>query len=113
MLRELGAGYEAVLHRHNELLRAAWDANDGHEVQTIGDAFFVVFSDSGNAVSAAIDAQRALAEDEWPGRVRIGLHTGYARPTQGDYTALVVNQTARVAGAARGGQILLTPETAA
>src|SRR6266511_1193433 len=113
MLRELGPDFEDVLRRHHDLLRAAWNAHDGHEVQKIGDAFFVVFSDSGNAVAAAIAAQRALAEDEWPGRVRIGLHTGYARPTNGDYTALVVNQASRIAGAARGGQILLTRETAA
>ena len=113
MLRELGPDYEKVLRRHHGLLRAVWESHDGHEVQTIGDAFFVVFADSRDAVAAAIAAQRALTDDEWPGRVRIGLHTGYARPTNGDYTALVVNRAARVAGAARGGQVLLTRETAA
>ena len=112
MLRELGPEFEGVLGRHRELLRAAWEAHDGHEVKTIGDGFFVVFSDSGSALGAAIVAQRALAADRWPGRVRIGLHTGYARPTEGDYTALVVHQAARIAGSARGGQILLTQETA-
>jgi predicted ATPase/class 3 adenylate cyclase len=112
MLRELGPEFEAVLGRHRELLRAAWEAHDGHEVQTIGDGFFVVFDDSGRAVAAAVAAQRALTADRWPGRVRIGLHTGYARPTEGDYTALVVHQAARITGAARGGQILLTQETA-
>jgi predicted ATPase/class 3 adenylate cyclase len=113
MLRELGPDYEKVLHRHHALLRAVWESHGGHEVQTIGDAFFVVFAESRDAVAAAIAAQRALTDDEWPGRVRIGLHTGYARPTNGDYTALVVHRAARVAGAARGGQILLTRETAA
>ena len=112
MLRELGPEYEAVLARHDELLRAAWRAHDGHEVQTTGDGFFVVFGERGSAVAAAIAAQRALAADEWPGRVRIGMHTGYARPTQGEYTALVVHQAARIAGAARGGQILVSEETA-
>src|SRR5829696_5311063 len=113
MLRELGPEYEPILGRHHELLRAAWRAHNGHEVQTTGDGFFVVFSDGGRAVAAAIAAQGALAADRWPGRVRIGMHTGFARPTGGDYTALVVHQAARIAGAARGGQILLTAETAA
>jgi predicted ATPase/class 3 adenylate cyclase len=113
MLRELGAEYEGALERHRELLRAAWSAHHGHEVQTIGDAFFVVFGDAGDAVQAAIEAQQALAADGWPGRVRIGIHTGYARPAGRDYTALVVHQAARIAGAAPGGQILLTPATAA
>ena len=112
MLRELGPDFERLLQRHHDLLRAAWEAHDGHEVRTIGDAFFVVFGDSLSAVTAAVAAQRALAADGWPGRVRIGMHTGYARPTDGDYTALVVNQAARIVGAARGGQILLTRETA-
>jgi predicted ATPase/class 3 adenylate cyclase len=113
MLRELGPEFEPVLARHRDLLRAAWQAHDGHEVQTTGDGFFVVFGQGGSAVAAAIAAQRALVADRWPGRVRIGMHTGYARPTGGEYTALVVHQAARVAGAARGGQVLLTQETAA
>ena len=113
MLRELGNRFDDVLARHHQLLRACWEEHDGFEVKTIGDAFFVVFADAGNAVGAAIDAQHALADDRWPGRIRIGMHTGYARPIDGDYTALVVNQAARVAGAAPGGQILLTAETAA
>ena len=113
MLRELGPEFGAVLERHRELVRAAWEAHGGHEVQTIGDGFFVVFGDGGSAVAAAIAAQRALTADGWPGRVRIGMHTGYARPADGDYTALVVHQAARITGAARGGQILLTGETAA
>src|SRR5215208_7162086 len=92
MLRDLGSDYEEVLRRHHDLLRAAWESHDGHEVQTIGDAFFVVFADSRDAVAAAIAAQRALTNHEWPGRIRIGLHTGYARPTNGDYTALVVHR---------------------
>jgi predicted ATPase/class 3 adenylate cyclase len=112
MLRELGPGFADILGRHRDLLRAAWRAHDGHEVQTTGDGFFVAFSDSASAVTAAIEAQRALVADAWPGRVRIGLHTGHARPTNGEYTALVVHQAARVVDAARGGQILLTRETA-
>ena len=53
MLRDLGPDYEKVLRRHHELLRAAWKSHDGHEVQTIGDSFFVVFADSPDAVAAA------------------------------------------------------------
>ena len=100
MLRELGPDFEPCCAGTTSSC-AAWEAHEGHEVRTIGDAFFVVFGDSGRAVAAAVAAQRALAADGWPGRVRIGMHTGYARPTEGDYTALVVNQAARIVGAAR------------
>ena len=112
MLREYGADFGDVLARHHQLLRACWDEYEGVEVKTIGDAFFVVFADAENAVAAAIAAQRSLADEDWPGRIRIGMHTGHARPVDGDYTALVVNQAARIVGAARGGQILLTEQTA-
>ena len=108
----MGAGYRDVLSRHNELLRDVWAKHGGHEVSTIGDAFFVVFADSAPAIRAAVDAQCALEQAAWPGRVRIGLHTGYARPVGGDYTALVVNQAARVVDAARGGQVLMTATAA-
>jgi predicted ATPase/class 3 adenylate cyclase len=117
LLRDLGPGFDAVLARHDALLRESWAAHDGHEVKTIGDAFMVVFEEADDAVMAAVAAQRDLAAEPWPTeqpvRVRIGMHTGFARPPGADYTALVVNQAARVVGAARGGQVLLTDETRA
>ena len=112
LLRDMGAGYRDLLVRHNELLREVWAEHQGHEISTIGDAFFVVFANSASAVRAAVGAQRALEQAAWPARVRIGLHTGHARPVGGDYTALVVNQAARVVDAARGGQVLMTAATA-
>jgi predicted ATPase/class 3 adenylate cyclase len=117
LLRELGPSFHEVLARHDEALRTVWRAHHGHEVKTLGDSFLVVFEEARDAVGAAVAAQRSLAGVDWPTplpiRVRIGMHTGYARPTDDDYTALVVNQAARVVGAARGGQVLLTEDTAA
>jgi class 3 adenylate cyclase len=50
------------------------------EVRTEGDAFFVAFGGAGDAVRAAVAAQRRLAGCAWPPgvavRVRMGLHTG-------------------------------------
>jgi len=117
LLRELGPRFDGVLARHDEVLRAIWHDRDGYEIKTLGDGFMVVFEQARDAVAAAVAAQRALATADWPTalpvRVRIGMHTGYGRPTDGDYTSLAVNQAARVVGAARGGQILLTAHTAA
>jgi predicted ATPase/class 3 adenylate cyclase len=117
LLRELGPGFDDLLVRHNEVLRAAWREHRGYEVKTLGDAFMVVFGSASDAVAAAVAAQRELAAVAWPTelpvRVRIGMHTGYARPVDGDYTALVIHQAARVVGAARAGQVLLTEDTAA
>ena len=114
LLREAGEAYDAILDLHNALLREVWKRHRGCEVHTEGDSFFVAFANAADAVAAAVDAQRALADAAWPGDrpvlVRMGLHCGYGRPVENDYRALAVNQAARVVDAANGGQIYATTE---
>src|ERR671910_575437 len=90
----LGDRYPEVLATHRALLRAAFAAHEGHEVDTQGDAFFVVFARASQAVAAAVAAQRALAQHPWPDDeavpVRMGLHTGEPVPTAEGYTGLDV-----------------------
>jgi predicted ATPase/class 3 adenylate cyclase len=117
LLQQFGSGYEACLEEHRRILRAAVAAEDGHEVNTEGDAFFVVFASAARAVAAALAAQRALAAATWPEgvllRVRMGLHTGEATPVGRDYVGLDVHRAARICAAAWGGQILLSQSTRA
>ena len=88
----LGDRYPEVLATHCVLLRAAFAAHEGHEVDTQGDSFFVVFSRATQAVAAAVAIQHALAAAAWPEggtvRVRIGLHTGEPIRTAAGYTGL-------------------------
>jgi class 3 adenylate cyclase len=44
LLRRLGDAYPEVLADHQALLRAAWAAHAGVEIDTQGDSFFVVFA---------------------------------------------------------------------
>ena len=81
LLHELGDAYADALHEHRRCLREAFAAHDGVEVDTQGDAFFVAFGRASDAVAAAVDGQRALADG--PIRVRMGLHTGEPRLTDG------------------------------
>jgi class 3 adenylate cyclase/DNA-binding beta-propeller fold protein YncE len=118
VLRTVGAAaWGEILSRHRTLMRAAFEAHGGREVDTQGDAFFVAFMRAGDAVAAAVAAQRAHQEESWPGAarvaVRIGLHTG--SPTTGEerYVGLDVHRVARVTSAAHGGEILCTASTAA
>ncbi len=111
LLRRLGAEYGKALETHRRLLREAFARHDGHEVDTQGDAFFFVFARASDAVLAAEEAQRALTEEGWPGRVRMGLHTGEPLLGREGYVGLDVHLAARVCGAAHGGQILLTAAT--
>lgn len=43
LLHEHGAGYADLLAEHRRILRDAFAAHDGVEVDTEGDAFFVAF----------------------------------------------------------------------
>jgi len=94
----------------------AFEAHEGFEVGTEGDSFFIAFSRPDRAVSAALLAQQALHREGLDAagvRVRMGVHTGQVLLTHGDYAGLAVHQAARIAGAAHGGQVLLSATTAA
>jgi class 3 adenylate cyclase len=113
----LGDRYPENLATHCALLRAACAAHEGHEVDTQGDSFFMVFPRATQAVAAAVAMQRALAAEAWPEggavRVRIGLHTGEPIRTAAGYTGLDVIRGARIRDAGHGGQVLLSKATAA
>jgi YVTN family beta-propeller protein len=115
LLKQLGDGYAAVLVEHQRLLRKTFAAHHGHEVDTQGDSFFVVFPTAKEAVAAAVDAQRALAAHDWPDgaevRVRLGLHSGEPIVGGERYVGLGVHQAARVGAAGHGGQVLLSSAT--
>jgi class 3 adenylate cyclase len=117
LLQQLGDRYGEVVAAHRAIVRAAFAAAGGQEVDTQGDAFFFSFARARDAVTAAVEANRALGAHEWPDgtavRVRIGLHTG--EPAVGDegYHGLDVVRAARICQAGHGGQILLSETTRA
>ena len=117
LLKRLGDGYRDVLTTHRRIVRDAFAARDGIEIDTQGDAFFYVFARARDAVSAAVDAQREHAVATWPGgvevRVRMGLHTGEPALHEEGYVGLDVVRAARICTVGRGGQILLSETTRA
>ena len=102
--------YADVLDDQRERLRQAFDAHDGHEVSTEGDAFFIAFVRAQDAVLAAIDGQKSLADHTL--RVRMGVHTGEALVRGGDYVGHDVHKAKRICDAGHGGQILVSETTA-
>jgi class 3 adenylate cyclase len=115
LLKHLGEGYEDVLSDHQRILRAAFTENDGWEIDTQGDAFFVAFPRAKDAVGAAVAAQRGLAAHQWPQgaevRVRMGLHTDEPVVGESRYVGFGVHRAARIAAAGHGGQVLLSNTT--
>ena len=117
LLTELGRErYANVLAAHHALLRDAFAAREGTEVDTEGDAFFVAFGRASNAVVAAAEVQKSLARHSWPHgeplRVRIGIHTGEASVHGDNYVGIAVHRAARIVSAAHGGQVLVSQATA-
>lgn len=119
LAQALGADpWEELLRLHDLFVDSAVEAAGGVIVKHEGDGVFAAFAESSAAVEAAVAFGRALAslhdeEDRPRARVRMGLHTGEGRLTAAgrDYVGIDVHYAARVAGAANGGQILLSDTT--
>ncbi len=88
LLKDLGPAYPEALAEHRRVLRAIFERRNGIEVDTQGDAFFVVFERASDALAAAQDAQQEL---RGPVRVRIGVHTGEPLMTGDGYVGLDVH----------------------
>ncbi|MDR7418394.1 MAG: adenylate/guanylate cyclase domain-containing protein [Armatimonadota bacterium] len=107
---------QAVLARHDAILRRTIAGRQGYVFKTVGDAFHAAFARARDAVAAALALQRALAAEAWPSevgtiRVRAALHTGTAELRNGDYFGPALNRVARLLAAGHGGQTLLTLAT--
>src|SRR5262245_12061029 len=104
------------LARHDSLLREAIESRGGYVFKTVGDAFCAAFAEPGEALEAALAAQRRLADEPWPAdlgviRIRAALHTGVADERGGDYFGPTLNRVARLLSAGHGGQTLITLAT--
>ena len=106
------------MRRHYEILDAAIGGHGGVRPveQGEGDSVVGVFTRAGDAVAAALEAQRALLAQDWPDgvalKVRMALHTGDAQlRDEGNYFGPAVIRCARLRALAHGGQVLLSRAT--
>lgn len=106
------AAYEDLLATERRLVVDAAVAAGGVPFGSEGDAHFIAFASTSDAVRGAVAGQRALDAHAWPDgdpvRVRMGVHAGEVRLVDGDYVGYEVHRAARVAAAAHGGQVLLS-----
>ncbi len=110
-------GWLEVLTAHDKVVRRCIREGRGQVIKTLGDSFMAAFADPDAALSSAVAVQRDLGEldvsSHPPVRVRIGVHTGPAIARGRDLFGITVATAARVAGLARGGEILVTEIVAA
>jgi predicted ATPase/class 3 adenylate cyclase len=111
LLHEIGAErYAEALAEHRRILREAFAAHGGVEVDTQGDAFFYAFPTAPGALEAAREALEGLSPG--PIRVRMGVHTGTPHLAEDGYVGKDVHRAARIAAAGHGGQVLISAATA-
>ena len=115
LLQQLGDEYATILADHHRLLRHAFAERGGVEVDAAGDGLYFAFPSARSAVTAGIEAQRAVAGHEWTSgaavAVRTGMHTGEARSGEGGYVGIDVHRAARICAAGHGGQLLVSQTT--
>jgi predicted ATPase/class 3 adenylate cyclase len=103
---------ELAVARHDALMRGAIEAHGGYVFKTMGDAFCAAFTTASDALAAALDAQRALAAEDFSAvegvRVRMALHAGQSAERDGDYFGPTVNRVARLLAVGHGGQVLIS-----
>ena len=102
--------------RHLALHREAVAAHNGVVFKTVGDEIQAAFPTAPDAVTAALEAQRALVTATWsefdhPLTIRMAVHTTEAAPRDGDYLTPGLNRLSRLLAAAHGGQVLLSRST--
>jgi LuxR family maltose regulon positive regulatory protein len=107
------AAMQKATERHNAILHAAVANHGGRVFKIVGDGFQAAFPLPIQALQAALEAQYALAAAAWettePLFVRMGLHSGPAEVSGGDYiSSHTLNRVARICSAGHGGQILLS-----
>src|SRR5205809_679953 len=97
---------------HFGTLQAAAEAVGGLVVKNLGDGLMVVFDTPTAALSSAVAMQQGVARYNRTAverlAMRVGLATGEATASDGDFFGDPVVEAARLCAQAEGGQILAT-----
>jgi class 3 adenylate cyclase len=104
--------WQRLLEWHDRELRASIQAHEGDEVRHTGDGFFVSFQSPRQALDAAVDMQRRLAdhrlEHGFSPTIRIGIHQAEATRQRGDYVGQGVHVAARIGDLGAGDEIVVS-----
>jgi len=106
-----------LLREHERMVREALKAHGGSELKTTGDGFMASFSSAVRALECSIAMQRAFATHNESAQeailVRVGMNAGEPIAEddpdgRSDLFGTAVIEAARIAAAAKGGEILVS-----
>lgn len=105
--------WEQLLRDHHLLVERLLALHDGQVVKFERDGFLASFNSAHGALYAAVELQRTFssADDATAARglmVRVGLHSGFVIAATDDLLGRNVVLASRIAGHARGGEILVS-----
>ena len=101
--------FGSYLNDYQQLVRGVLERMGGRELDVVGDQVVAAFPTAKEAALAAVAAQRAVADHEWPQGVRptvgAGIHSGEAGV---GWLGPAARRCAQLCDAAEGDQILLS-----
>jgi class 3 adenylate cyclase len=109
------ARWARVVQDHVSLISEKLADQEGRLIKSLGDGTMSTFASAGAAMQAGLAIQSDINSmaGEPRLRVRIGLHTGDVVEAGDDFFGTVVNKAARIAAAARPGEIRVSETTRA
>jgi len=111
---ELGSErFSELLRDHRTIVEQVVHHHAGTVAKSHDDGFMVAFDSAHAALRCALDLQGSLADRTVPGaerplRLRVGLHTGFVITNNQDMYGRNVVLGARIAGCAKGGEIVVS-----
>ena len=106
------AAAREIIDTQRQLVREQLRSYEGREIDQIGDGFMIAFRSTRKGVACAVAIQDAVDRHNEDGgeplRLRIGLNVGEVIEEGGHPFGAAVNGASRVAGEARGGEILVS-----
>jgi predicted ATPase/class 3 adenylate cyclase len=112
LLGALGDTFVEVIERQRAILTGAAEARRGSGYPTGCDGCIFIFGSTGDAVAAAVEAQRALAAEPWPGgtsvRVRMAIHAGEVAEVGDELFGMALHQASRIMAVTYGGQVVVS-----
>ena len=116
LLKQLRDRYGEALAEHQRILREAFAAHDGHEIDTQGDSFFVAFARA-RRTRLRPRSTVSVGSRSTSGRTEREFASAWAstpasrQPGDERYVGLGVHRAARICAAGHGGQVLVSQAT--